>query len=105
MPTVHDLLVGYRDAQSTLDAARADATAKRQAATDADAAVAKAEAAVGQAMNAVKAGLTSAGASYIVKDDGSPQVEGDGTIQIFEPDATTNGWHVTVARPSNVNVG
>lgn len=104
MATVHDLLINYQNAQTALDAAKADQITKRQAATDADATVVADETAVTTSAEAVKTGLTSAGASFIVKEDGTPQVEPDGTIQIFEPDATTNGWHVTIAKPSNINI-
>lgn len=105
MATVHSLLVNYQTAQSDLEAAKADAASKRQASTEADANVAADEAAVATASAAVKSGLATAGATFVAKDDGTPQVEADGSIQIFEPDATTNGWHVTIAKPSNVDIG
>lgn len=104
MPSVQDLLIQYQNASTDLAAKRAASAAARQSSADADAAVVQAEQANADATAAVKDGLAKAGATFIVNPDGSPQVEGDGTIQVFEPDATTNGWHVTIAKPSSLTI-
>lgn len=104
MPSVQDLLIQYQASANDLAAKRAASVAARQTATDADAAVVQAEQANADATTAVKDGLAKAGATFIVNPDGSPQIEADGTIQVFEPDATTNGWHVTIAKPSSLAI-
>jgi hypothetical protein len=104
MASIQDLLVQYQNSSIDLATKRATSATARQAATDADTAVAAAEKANADATAAVRDGLAKTGATFIVTSTGAPQVETDGTIQIFEPDSSTNGWRITIAKPSTLAI-